>query len=371
MRIAIIVSSFLPSAMGGTQIATYNIAKFLSDRGHEVHVITIKDRKEKKFEIMENFYVHRIKFTRLFTYTFGEMLYYLKILFIVKKSNIEVIHVQMIRHGRAGVLIKKLAGIPFVVSPQGSDIYKSSIYFKKTIAKFVFKNADVVIALTNNMKKEIQKIYKRKVVIVPNGVDIRQFENLDKGKIRKELKISKQKKVILFVGRLHSIKGVKYLIQAIKIILNKDKNVKLLIVGDGDERKNLENLCKNLNLENHVTFVGEVSPEKVPKYMVASDIFVLPSLSESFGIVNIQAMYCGLPIVATNVGGIPENVIDQINGFLIEPRNEYQIAEKVILLLNNNELREKISENNKEKASNYSWERVVEKLEKLYETIKI
>jgi len=100
--------------------------------------------------------------------------------------------------------------------------------------------------------------------------------------------------------------------------------------------------------------------------MVASDIFVLPSLSESFGIVNIEAMASGLPIIATKVGGIPEIIKDGENGFLVEPKNPEQIAERILYLLSNNNIRRSISFNNKEKAKNYSWDLIVNKLIAVY-----
>lgn len=139
-----------------------------------------------------------------------------------------------------------------------------------------------------------------------------------------------------------------------------------MLVGGGQERQALQELVKELDLEERVTFVGKVSNGEVPKYMVASDVFVLPSLSEGFPLVTLEAMASGLPIVATKVGGLPEIVKDGDNGFLIEPKNPEQIAEKVLSLLVDEELREKISRNNQEKAKHYSWENIVERLEEVY-----
>jgi glycosyltransferase involved in cell wall biosynthesis len=112
--------------------------------------------------------------------------------------------------------------------------------------------------------------------------------------------------------------------------------------------------------------VGKVPHDEIPAYMASADVFVLPSLSEGFGIVALEAMAMGLPIVATKVGGLLEIIKDGENGFLVEPRNPVEIAEKCALLLTNDDLRTSISRNNREKAKDYSWEKVIERLENVY-----
>jgi N-acetyl-alpha-D-glucosaminyl L-malate synthase BshA len=363
MKIAILVGAFPPKWLAGIEIATYNIAKQLAKRGHEVHVITTLDEGLPKETIEDRFCVHRI-FCRKIRFL-GIISFWIKIFWHLKKIDPDIAHVQSVGSGIPGFLAKKLFKKPYIVWGHGSDIYLPD-KFTKSISKLVLKNADAVIALTEDMKKKIQKICDRDVVVVPNGIDLERFNNLSKGDIRKRLKIKDDKKRIIFVGTLRPVKSVKYLIKAIKIIIQKDINTRLMLVGDGDERGNLEKLVKELSLEEYVKFVGKVPNEEVPEYMAVSDVFVLPSLSESFGIVNLEAMASGLPIVATKVGGLPEIIKDGENGFLVEPKNPEELAEKVLSILGNNELRERITRNNKEKAKDYSWESVVEKLEEVY-----
>jgi glycosyltransferase involved in cell wall biosynthesis len=150
------------------------------------------------------------------------------------------------------------------------------------------------------------------------------------------------------------------------MIVRKEPNVTLLLVGDGEERENLRALVQKLNLSECVSFVGRVSNEKVPEYMAAADVFVLPSLSEGLPNVILEAMASGLPVVATKVRGLPEIIEDGQNGFLVEPKNPNEIAEKVCLLLEDAELRERVSRNNKEKAKGYDWDDIVKKLEMVY-----
>ena len=121
-----------------------------------------------------------------------------------------------------------------------------------------------------------------------------------------------------------------------------------------------------LDIERYITFIGEVSNEQVPKYMATSDIFVLPSLSEGFPNVCLEAMASGLPVIATKVGGLVEIIRDGQNGFLVNPETPREIAEKISLLLEDDELRERISSNNMEMVKDYSWQVVVRRLEKVY-----
>jgi N-acetyl-alpha-D-glucosaminyl L-malate synthase BshA len=364
MRIAITIPLFPPKWLAGTEIATYNIAKHLARRGHEVHVITALDKGLPEESTEEGFYVHRIFWQKI--RFVGVISFWTKVFLILRKVNPDMIHAQSIGICIPALIAKKLLRKPYVVWGQGSDVYLPG-KFIKSISKLVLKNADTVIALTEDMKSEMQKFCDRAILVIPNGIDSESFENLSRESIRKKLKIKEDENVITFVGTLRPVKGVKYLIRAIKLITKVNGNVKLMLVGDGEEREYVEDLVEELDLNECVKFIGRVQNEEVPEYMVASDIFVLPSLSESFGIVNLEAMASGLPIVATKVGGLPEIVKDGENGFLVEPKNPKQIAEGTLLLLRDNELRERISKNNKEKAKKYGWDGVVERLEEAYQ----
>jgi glycosyltransferase involved in cell wall biosynthesis len=366
MRIVFLVSLFPPKWLAGTEIATYNIAKHLARRGHEVHIITRHDEGLPKEALEEGFCIHRIsipkiKFVRL---------YVLKELLLIKRLNPDIVHAQSIWRGLACVLAKKLFRIPYVVWGRGSDVYLPW-RFKGPISKLVLNNANALIALTEHMKRKMCELLGRErsdVFVIPNGIDLDHFDGHAKGITQNSLK-SRDEKVVLYVGRLEPVKGVKYLVKAMKILRDGGlRNVKLLIVGDGTERRLLEELVRKYDLEDCVVFAGKVPHNEIPAFMASADMFVLPSLSEGFPGVALEAMAMGLPVVATKVGGLPEIIKDGENGFLVEPRNPAEIAEKCALLLTDDELRARISRNNREKAKNYSWERVVEKLEEVYLT---
>ncbi|MCP4608621.1 MAG: glycosyltransferase family 4 protein [Planctomycetes bacterium] len=363
MKIAIIVFNFPPKWIAGTELATQNIAAHLAKRGHEVHVLTTLDMGTSRENMEQGFYVHRIKRHRVPVIRYG--LFVLGILRVLKEINPDIIHCQQLKMGIPGLLANRIFRKPFIVWGQGSDIYLAS-RLVKPILRRVLVNANAVIALTEDMKGEMQKICAREVLVVPNGIDLENFQDLSRERMRTKLTIEGRERIIVFVGNLRPVKGVEYLIRAMAIVNAKEQHIKLLLVGDGEERRDLENLVKQMDIGEVVTFVGKVPNEEVSKYLIASDVFVLPSLSESFGIVNLEAMACGLPIVASGVGGLPDIIKSGENGFLVEPRNPEQIAEKILLLLGDDVLRKKISKVNREHSKSYSWETVVQKLENIY-----
>lgn len=367
MRVVILVSLFPPKWLAGTEIATYNIAKHLARRGHEVHVITSWDEGLPKENFEKGFYVHRIRIPRL--KGGGYILYILKELPLIKCLNPDVVHAQGIVRGIVCVLARKLLGVPCVVWGQGSDVYLPWS-FKEVTSKFVLRNADALIALTEHMKKQMNKILsirREDIFVIPNGIDFEFSNNYLQKKTSPFPKSSNNEKIILYVGRLEPVKGVRYLIQAMGILKDRGiRNVKLLIVGEGSERKYLEELVKKLRLEDSVVFVGKVPHKEIPAYMGLADVFVLPSLSEGFPVVILEAMAMGLPIIASRVRGLPEIIKEGENGFLVEPRNPRDIAEKINILLTNDDLRANMFRNNKEKAKEYSWENIIKKLERVY-----
>ena len=364
MTVAILVLLFPPKWVAGTEIATYNIAKHLAKRGHEVHVITSLDEGLPKESIEQSFYVHRIKIPQM--RFLGIVVFWLKALPLLKRLKPDMVHGQSTTMGIVGFLAKKLLKKPYTVYARGSEVYLPWL-FKTPISKLVLRRADVVIALTEDMKTEMQKIYSRDVAVIPNGIDLESYEDLPtKEASRQRLALNNNDKIILFVGTLRPVKGLKYLIQAMNMVRQKDTKARLMLIGYGEERQSLEGLVKELDLGDRVTFVGKVPNEKVPEYMAASDIFVLPSLSEGFPVVILEAMASGLPIVATKVGGLPEIVKDGENGFLVKPRGPEELADKVLALLENEELRRGMIRNNRNKVQQYSWENTVGQLEAIY-----
>lgn len=363
MKIAILVSGFPPRQLAGTEIATYNIAKHLAKLGHEVHIITSLDEGLPKESAAEGFYIHRVRVIRKTILGFAS--FFINVFLVIRKVNPDLVHAQSIALAAYALMIKVMLKKPYVVYGRGSDIYLSSRFYS-LLSRLTLMNAGAVIAQTNNMKGAMQEICERDIFVIPNGVNMDRFSRLSREESRSKLNIKGSDIILLFVGGLRSIKGVRYLVESMSIIKQESGNVRLLIIGDGKERQDLEKLATKLNLNECIHFVRQVPNEVIPEYMISSDLFILPSLSEGFPVTVLEAMAAGLPIVITRVGGMPEIVREGENGFLVEPKNPGHIAEKVRLLLEDNELRWRISENNRKKAEQYSWERIARNIQEVY-----
>lgn len=362
MKIAILVSRFPPRWLAGTEIAAYHVARELARRGHEVHIITLWAKGLAEEEKREGFFIHRVRLP--LPWLIPQIpLYFAKVLSTIRKIAPGIIHAQAISlNAGFGMGIRKTLRTPYVVWAQGSDVYLMPVWLKRLVSRCIIKNAAAVIGLTEHMRREIQSICSREVVVIPNGVETVSFGSLP----RKQNQINDEQ-VVLFVGRLIAVKGVRYLIEAVNIITRQGKqSIKLVVIGDGPERGNLVSLVKELRLEERVEFKGLVPNQDIPEHMGAADIFALPSLSEGFPVTIVEAMAAGLPIVTSRICGLSEIVTEGENGFLVKPGDSGALAEKLLLLLVDEQMRRQISQNNRGKAKQYSWEAVVDKLERVY-----
>jgi glycosyltransferase involved in cell wall biosynthesis len=253
-------------------------------------------------------------------------------------------------------------------------MYKGGVHIYNEVVKKVLSHANVIISPSKYYITEsiFLKRYSNKIVVVPNGINIQDFNiPYSKEECREKLGLPKNKNIILFLGVLHPKKGPDVLIKAMPQIISKVPNAELLVAGDGVMKEYLEALVNKLGINRYVKFVGFVEDNIKPMYYKAADVFCLPSTmtTESFGIVNLEAMACGVPIVASKIGGIPDVVKDRENGLLVPPKDTSTLASMIIYLLENEGLRKKMGGNARKKVENYSWEKIAEMTEKVYEQV--
>jgi len=358
VKIAILVGLFPPKWLAGTEIATYNLADHLARKGHEVHVITSHDDGLPGLCEENGFYIHRIAWPKI--RFIGLVAFWVSICLKIRKIKPDIVHAQSLGGGVPPLFSNRLLKIPYVIYGRGSDVY-SPDWLTKLTAKPILKNASATLALTEDMKQKMLDICDGDISVVPNGVDLERF------KTSLGAKKEGNTKTIVFVGRLHPVKGVQYLIEAVAIVHQEIPDVKLVIVGDGIERSRLDELAEKLNLNGCIQFAGQVPQESIPQLMHQADVFVLPSLSEGLPVVLLEAMAAGLPIVATNVGGNPDIVEEGVNGYLVNAKNSEEIADRLLVLLQNDEIQEEISANNREKVEMFTWDRVAEAVEEVYQ----
>jgi len=278
----------------------------------------------------------------------------------IRQINPDIVHAQCLHMGIPALIAKKLLNIPYAVWAQGSDVYLPD-WFIKLASKTIIKNANSAIAQSNDMKRVMQAIYPREIAVVPMGIELEEYKDRCSEKGRE----TPQKRII-FVGRFDPVKGLDNLLRAMNSVGKVLPDAQLILVGDGKERKNLESLADSLGIRDSVDFPGRLNGEKKTEYLCQADLFVLPSISEGFGIVILEAMACGLPVVATRVGGVPDLVEDGVNGYLVESRDFQEMAKKIILLLQNPTLHHQIATNNRKKVQGYAWENIISQLERIY-----
>lgn len=264
------------------------------------------------------------------------------------KQNLRLIHAHFAYpEGFVGFLAKKENKRPLVVTVHGVDILVDpsinyGVRLNRKIdatVKRVLNNADAVIAASTATLNEVHNIVEddEKIHFIPNGVDLQRFNsNINFTYLREKLGLGKG--IVIFTLRSHeSVYGLEYFIKAASIVLKHRSDVFFVVGGDGSLKKYHEKLAEELCLSKKMIFTGRISRDEVPYYYCLSDVVVVPSLQEAFGITVSEAMACGKPVIGSNLGGIRDQIIDSHTGFLIEPRNPSKIAEKILLLAENPE----------------------------------
>ena len=344
-------------------------ARHFAERGNEVHVISFRNADIAGTEVhfLNPHGLISISPVASLMSKAGYLLWTGKIKRLLKKINSDIIHAHW---ATSYGLLAALSGFhPFILSTWGSDILTSPerYPFMKKIVEFNLKKADAVTATSKMLASATGEfIYDGKPVhIISFGVDMDLFSPSNE-------KSSGGNICIGIVKALEEKYGIEYLIRALRIVVERGYDSNLLIVGDGSLRKKLEKLTETLNLANSVRFIDKVDNNVVVEYLHMIDIFVVPSISssETFGVAAVEASSCGIPVIASNIGGLPEVVVDGETGYLVPSRNETAIAERIIKLIEEPELRRKLGANGRKFVrENYEWNLCALKMEKIYESI--
>ncbi len=258
---------------------------------------------------------------------------------------------------------------PFVVSAWGSDIFTfPSSRLRKAILKYTFSNADVILSTSKAMKNETKKYTNKEILLTPFGIDTARFYPDNPKSI-----FGEEDLVIGTIKTLKKFYGIEYLIRAFHLLKLKHPSVpiKLLVVGGGDQMEYLKNLASSLGIMKDTTFTGFISPNEVAAYHNMLDIYVAPSIRESFGVAVLEASACAKPVIVTNAGGLPEVVDDGKTGYIVEIENPQMIADKIEKLLFDKNLRMKFGENGREKVlKEYDWNNSVKTMISIYKSLK-
>jgi len=270
--------------------------------------------------------------------------------------------------GYVGARLKERYGVPFVVTAHGYDIYSlpfKDVFWRKNI-EYVLNTADRIITVSQSNFDCIRKLdVNTPVHVIPNGFRRDLFKPREMSECRRVLCLPLDKKILLTVGNLVPVKGQKYLVEAFKEIVGQRKDILCVIVGIGTEKDALMRQIRSLGLKDYISLAGRRPHYEIPLWMNASDIFVLPSMRESFGVVQIEAMACGKPVVATRNGGSEEIITSDEYGLLVEPADSGDLAEKILIALDREWDREKILAY----AERFTWENISREIVGVYKNI--
>lgn len=291
----------------------------------------------------------------------------------LEKNKVDVIHAQWSLTGLIAVLVKKRFDVPVIITERGAALNLTlKSFLMKRFLMFAVNRAERVTANSEQQAEMLRGIVqgKEKVQCIPNGIDTTMFKPCDKKKARERLGIPEDQKVILFAGWLIPRKGVEYLLEALKMMKKDVKKAQVYLMGEGILKEELQRKVKELGIENDVVFLGVKTQQELAEYMGASDVFVLPSLSEGRANVIAEALACGAPVVASRVGDASMMMEEGVNGFLVNPQDSEDLAEKIKKVLADEGLRRKLAENlRRVKERVGTWEVCAKEYLKVYNQV--
>ncbi|MFC1962411.1 glycosyltransferase family 4 protein [Chloroflexota bacterium] len=378
MRVAMLIQGYYP-LIGGAEVFAQEVAEHLVKKGHDVDIITTRlDRSLREVETLNGVVVHRIALggVKYLSFVAGYFRLLWHVLRLDRTRDYDFIHA--VSDGLPSLVAataKKLRGKPYLITIQGGTItpdYRKNLSGRiaAKLQQWSFRNADAVHVISRKLREQAKQLSARNPIVIPNGVDASIFRPMNKSGLRKTHGFSQDENIIIGVARLIPRKGIDYLIRATAKVAEHLPNLRLLIIGDGIQRANLEKLILKAGLGNKAQILGLVSHEQVPQYLNMADVFVIPSLFEPLGIVTIEAMACGIPVIGTNVDGIPDIVEDGKNGILVPPGDDEQIAEALMTLLSDEDTRNKLAQEGLETVKQkFLWETVLMRIEDLYSAL--
>ncbi|MCK4353282.1 glycosyltransferase family 4 protein [candidate division WOR-3 bacterium] len=357
MKICLISDHYYPH-LGGIAEHMYHLGVELRKSGHLVKIITANMDGEDAPDESDVLRIGRsilIPMNRSFCrMTVGYNLSR-KLRDIFSHYNFDIIHI----HDALGPTLPLLAlkytqAIKFFTFHSG--FVKSSAYsvFKKLLSRY-FDKIDGLIAVSETAKRCTYPYFPGQYKVIPNGIDIDRFSP----KVKGFEKFKSGGPSILFIGRFEPRKGLKYLLQAFPVIHEQFPDSRLIVVGKGR--------LKGYSFKNGICFERTIPPETIPKYYASCDVFCSPATGgESFGIVLLEAMASGKPVIASDILGYNDVITNERDGLLVEPKNPKAIADAVIRIFTNSDLRNRLSKQGRETALKYSWDKVTKRIENFY-----
>ncbi|EGV44941.1 N-acetyl-alpha-D-glucosaminyl L-malate synthase BshA [Bizionia argentinensis JUB59] len=358
---------------GGSGVVATELGIELSKRGHEVHFITYK--QPVRLDLLgSNVHFHEVTVPEypLFHYQPYELALSSKLVDMVKLHGIEVLHVHYaIPHAYAAYMAKKMLeeegiNLPFVTTLHGTDItLVGSHPFYKSAVTFSINNSDAVTSVSESLKKDTLRLFdiKKNIEVITNFIDIAKYNN-NFTDCQRAMMATDEERIITHISNFRPVKRIN---DVIKIFYNIQKEIpaKLMMVGEGPEKEEAELLAQELGIENKVMFLG--NSNEIDRILCFSDLFVLPSQTESFGLAALEAMASGVPVISSNSGGIPEVNVHGVSGYLSDVGNIAEMSKNAISILKDDETLNKFKLQAAKQAARFDIAKIVPLYEAIYQ----
>jgi len=357
---------------GGSGVVATELGKALADNGHQVHFITYNQPARLDF-FSENLFYHEVSVSKypLFDYPPYELALASRLVDVVRFEKLDILHVHYaIPHASAAFMAKQILltygiYIPVVTTLHGTDITlvgKDRTY--KPVVTFSINKSDGVTAVSEHLKRDTYEFFEieNDIKVIPNFIDLNRFSLKAKDHFKKAIAPSGEK-ILVHTSNFRKVKRTEDVVRIFAKVLEKIPS-KLLMVGDGGERSDCEQLCRDLGVGDDVRFLGK--QDAIEEILSVSDLFLMPSQSESFGLAALEAMACKVPVISTNAGGLPELNLDGVTGFLKDVGDVEGMAEKAIYILEDEARLQTFKENALARAKEFDLARILPQYESYY-----
>lgn len=358
---------------GGSGVVATELGKALAAKEHNVHFISYSQPARLDF-FNPHVFFHEVSIYKypLFEYVPYETILASKIVDIVKQNKLDVLHVHYaIPHASAALMAKNILkeqgiDIPIVTTLHGTDITlvgKDPTY--EPVVSYSINHSDAVTAVSESLKRDTYANFhiEKSIHVIPNFIDFSRFVKQKKEHFKKAI-APQGEKILVHTSNFRKVKRVEDVIKVFAIVL-KQVSCKLLLIGDGPERTNIELLSREMGVDDRVTFLGK--QEQIEEILSVCDLFILTSETESFGLAALEAMACEVPVISTNTGGIPEVNIEGLTGFLSNIGDVEDMAKNALKLLTNEDLLTTFKANALKKAKEFQLDKILPLYEKVYE----
>lgn len=360
---------------GGSGVVATELGKALAANGHQIHFITYSQPARLDF-FSENLYYHEVTISKypLFDFPPYELALASKLVDVVRFEKLDVLHVHYaIPHASAAFMAKQILAtygirIPVVTTLHGTDITlvgKDASY--SPVVTFSINQSDGVTAVSNNLKEETLNYFdiKREIRVIPNFVDLSRF-SLKPRQHFKQAIAPGDERILVHTSNFRKVKRTTDVIRIFKKVQEKIPS-KLLMVGDGPERTHAEQLSRELGVDKDIRFLGK--QDAIEEILSVSDLFIIPSGSESFGLAALEAMACKVPVISSNTGGLPELNIDGITGYLSDVGDVDSMAMNAIHILEDRDRLDRFKEAALERAKDFQLANIMPLYEQYYQKV--